>query len=827
MNTIFRWTLRTSLVLLCGVGAVACSGDDDMNEITADDVNVASVKIAIAFEELDAAEAQAPAQAPYRLPCIGERCWNPLHKAKADARTEKEKGNALHEKPAGANDFSYADVTSIKLDVLDPATGKYFTKGTTFLQSSPGVWEVTLPFLPALNSLTFIAHAFDVDKNEIFTGSITQSVQSNNQIVTLPLAPSNDGATVDLPAIKKITIPIEFVSGQTNNIIFSIRGKAGDDINYAIDTLPDAGSFSPQSGGIKLYNIYGSFIAQYTPPPVQTETDFTHEITITNQGGNSVVTTFQTHVKKQGSTTGPGPTEFKVLFNPVINGLSAQRFVGTNDLLWNANVSDDGSQSDLSYLWTFAPDANYSPAPEFLDETINGAILTNYEQNVTGMLTLAVTDGDNGTTTIHTPIVLNQFPPLTPPMNMAGLNSIHAGGAHTCTMLANGTNRTVRCWGGGNDQQSVVNYGQLGYGNTIGIGDDEQPYTAGDIPLGGFGDVPAQLTTGGSHTCALLQSGFIRCWGKNNFGQLGYGDNTGTMANVGDAEALDLYGYVNVGSNAVKVVAGMNHTCALLDTGNVRCWGDGANGKLGYGNTNANGDNEQPYLAGDVDVGGPVKDLALGANHTCALLQNGKVRCWGYGAHGQLGYGNTQDIGDNEAPSSKGDVNVGGNVVQISAGYNHTCARLDTGFVRCWGMGNFGQLGSGNFNNFGNSMPLNFTDVNTGGPVVQVAAGGNHTCVILATGDVKCWGANSYGQLGNGQGNNGSVSTPPTSVVDLGGTSSMQNTTGAEHTCALLDSGNAWCWGRGTYGQLGYGNKNDIGYSNLPTAGGNINILTP
>ncbi|UQA62025.1 RCC1 domain-containing protein [Polyangium aurulentum] len=791
-HTLTRWTLRTAIVLLSGVCVAACSGDDDIALIEADSTEVTSVKIAIAIEE-DGGEATVDRTQP---------------------------GSSFGHDVFGAA-FTFASVKSMKLDVLYPGTPPtYHTKGISFTESSPGIWEITVPFLPKSKTLSFVVHAFDINKTEIFTGSIDQSVASNNQIVTVPLSPSNDGATVDLPAIKKITIPSEFVSAQTNNITFAIKGLTGDDIDYTIKTLAGQGAFTPSTGGIKLQNIYGSFVAQYTPPSVQAATDFDHEITISNPRGNAVTTTFSTHVVPQGATQGAKDTKFKVLFNPVINSLVAQRYLGTDDLLWKASVSDDGPAAALSYKWTFVPDGNYSPAPDLLDDTTNPTTLTNYTDLVAGKLTLEVTDGNNGKTTMHTPIAAGQFPAdIIVEGDPTGLNSIRAGGNHTCAMLNNGT---VRCWGSGAS-------GQLGYGNTLPIGDTEHPYIAGDVPLGGLGDKSVQITTGGAHSCALFTSGTIRCWGKNDLGQLGYGDISGTMANVGDAEAIDGFGYVNVGSNAVKVVAGANHTCAILDTGHVRCWGDGAYGKLGYGNTDKIGDDEQPWQvqAGVVDLDDvAVKDIALGENHTCALLQTGKVRCWGRGTWGQLGYNSSLDVND---PSTKADVNVGGDVVQISAGANHTCALLTTGFVRCWGLGNYGQLGysPGYGGQVGdNEHPSVAGDVSTDGYVLQVSAGGNHTCVLLATGDVKCWGSNDNGQLGNNKGT-AAVTTPPTVVVNLGGSSAMQITTGTSHTCALLHSGKAWCWGRGVEGQLGYANTASIGASNHPTAGGDIKIIGP
>src|SRR5207342_3651182 len=126
-------------------------------------------------------------------------------------------------------------------------------------------------------------------------------------------------------------------------------------------------------------------------------------------------------------------------------------------------------------------------------------------------------------------------------------------------------------------------------------------------------------------------------------------------------------------------------------------WGDGANGQLGYGNLNSIGDNEIPGSVGPVDIGAGRTALAIssGGDHTCALLDTGQVRCWGAGANGRLGYGNVNDIGDNESPATAGPVDLGAGrtAVAITAGNAHTCALLDTGQVRCWGNGADGRLG--------------------------------------------------------------------------------------------------------------------------------------
>ena len=384
------------------------------------------------------------------------------------------------------------------------------------------------------------------------------------------------------------------------------------------------------------------------------------------------------------------------------------------------------------------------------------------------------------------------------------------GGFHTCARLNNGA---VRCWG-------LSTFGQLGYGNTNNIGDNESLASAGDVNVGG---IVVQLAAGREHTCALLDTGNVRCWGRGNEGQLGYGNGT----DVGDNESPASAGDVNVGGTVIQLAPGHFHTCALLDTGNVRCWGLGLDGRLGYGNTNKIGDNESPASAGDVNVGGTVIQLAAGLEHTCALLNTGKVRCWGRGFDGRLGYGNTTFIGDDESPASAGDVNVGGTVLQLAAGGFHTCALLDTGNVRCWGRGFDGQLGYGNGTNVGDDeSPASAGDVNVGGTVLQLAAVGFHTCALLDTGNVRCWGEGSFGRLGYGNANRIGDNESPASAgdVNVGGTV-LQLAAGDGHTCALLDTGNIRCWGTGVHGQLGYGNTNNIGDNESPASAGDVPVF--
>jgi alpha-tubulin suppressor-like RCC1 family protein len=384
---------------------------------------------------------------------------------------------------------------------------------------------------------------------------------------------------------------------------------------------------------------------------------------------------------------------------------------------------------------------------------------------------------------------------------------VQAGDYHTCVLFDNGD---VRCWG---DPDG----GQLGYGNLEKIGNNETPASVGYVDVGG---VVAQLASDYPHNCALLDTGTVRCWGRNHRGQLGYGHTN----NIGDNEVPASAGDVDVGGTVVQVTVGYDFTCALLDNGAVRCWGDNRYGKLGYGHTNNIGDDETPASAGDVDVGGVVVELFPGDSHTCALLEAGTVRCWGRNRDGQLGYGHTNNIGDDEVPASAGDVNVGGTVVQIVGGYDYTCALLDDGAVRCWGDSRFGQLGYGNTVTIGDDeSPASAGDVDIGGKVVQLSATDWHTCALLDTGSVRCWGDGSDGKLGYGNEENiGDDETPASAgAVDVGGTV-IQASAAIDHTCALLDNGAIRCWGRGKHGVLGYGNIDSIGDDETPASAGDV-----
>ena len=359
------------------------------------------------------------------------------------------------------------------------------------------------------------------------------------------------------------------------------------------------------------------------------------------------------------------------------------------------------------------------------------------------------------------------------------------------------------------------NTGRLGYGTTRSVGHYDTPGSAGDVDVGG---AVTQVDAGGDHTCALIEDGSVRCWGSGTHGALGYGSTD----NIGDDEAPASAGSVDVGAPVKQISAGTSHTCAVLENGNVRCWGLGASGALGYGNTDNIGDDETPASAGNVDVGAPVKQIAAGAGYTCALLEDDNVRCWGDATYGQLGYGNRNAVGDDETPASVGDIDIGASVSQIAVGSGHTCAVLSTGDVRCWGHSGAGQLGRGNTLLVGDDeTPAEASNAEIGTTVTQIGAGSHHACGVSTDGGVHCWGGNFSGQLGYaGTENIGDDEMPAAAgTVDVGAIV-KQVTAGGGHTCALLDAGRVRCWGWG--GALGYGNTDYIGDDETPASAGNV-----
>ncbi|MCE9669977.1 Ig-like domain-containing protein [Myxococcus stipitatus] len=390
--------------------------------------------------------------------------------------------------------------------------------------------------------------------------------------------------------------------------------------------------------------------------------------------------------------------------------------------------------------------------------------------------------------------------------------SVVAGAGHTCALFPDGR---VKCWGG-----NFV--GQLGLGLTGHRGDD--PGEMGDaLPFVqlGTGQKATALGLGDRFTCALLASGAIKCWGINNSGQLGLGDTA--HRGDGPGEMGDTLPPVALGTGrtAKALAVGGSHACALLDDGAVKCWGYNVYGQLGLGDRQTHGDGPgemgDALPAVDLGTGRTAKALIAGSTHSCALLDDDTVKCWGENADGNLGLGDTRNRGDN--PDEMGDalpavdLGAGRTAKALTIGQGFTCASLDDGSVKCWGANGYGQLGLGDMENrgdgpgeMGDALPP--VDFGTGRTAKALSAGMTYTCALLDNATVKCWGV-ARGSLGLGDtarrgdepGEMGDALPP----VDLGTGRTATSLAAGTHTCATFDDGAVKCWGDNTWGQLGLG----------------------
>jgi len=338
----------------------------------------------------------------------------------------------------------------------------------------------------------------------------------------------------------------------------------------------------------------------------------------------------------------------------------------------------------------------------------------------------------------------------------AEVTEMSLGVEHTCAL----TGGVIKCWGRNHK-------GQLG----------DETYTDSNNPVEVSGITTAtSIALGDFHSCALLTGGSVKCWGMNNRGQLGDG-TSGTDRNT-PVPVLDI-------TNVTSIALGGDHSCALLTDGSIKCWGKNDFGQLGDGSRT---DRLTP-------VGGPVFEtatkIAAGNYHVCVVLMDGTLRCWGMGDWGRLGDGTV--LGSRTYRNTPVEVDSITTARDISLG-EHSCAVLNNGEAKCWGHGGFGRLGNGQTSHAYSPVPV--SEITT---ATSIAVGREHSCALLTGGKVKCWGTNSNGQLGDG------ISTGITLAVDVSGITAMSIASGWYYSCAVLTDGSVKCWGKNSFGQLGDG----------------------
>ncbi len=345
------------------------------------------------------------------------------------------------------------------------------------------------------------------------------------------------------------------------------------------------------------------------------------------------------------------------------------------------------------------------------------------------------------------------------------------GGFFSCAVLTNGS---VQCWGR-NDS------GNLGDGSTIDFSSSPRLVSgitnAVDVEAGNF------------HACALLSGGEVRCWGGNGNRQVGVSSPTPVRSPVS----------VPLPAVATSIGVGGFSTCALLDDGRVFCWGRSLLGELGDGTRIVSQFVRIVQVQGITDA----TAITVGTQHACAVLADGTTMCWGANQVLQLGVA-ADAVEDCEGtPCSASPVIVPGvTATAVSAATNHTCSIHLDQTVGCWGF----WAGLGDGSTTGSSPPSQVS-----GPLsaTELAAGSTHQCAIAPDGEVHCWGWNGFGQIGDGYFVCNSCTSPtPVTIPSLSG-SVLSVAAGLDHTCAIRTDGSVSCWGANGFGQLGDGTTID------------------
>jgi alpha-tubulin suppressor-like RCC1 family protein len=285
--------------------------------------------------------------------------------------------------------------------------------------------------------------------------------------------------------------------------------------------------------------------------------------------------------------------------------------------------------------------------------------------------------------------------------------SITSTNTHTCAVTAAGA---LKCWGGNSA-------GQLGDGTT----------TARSTPVTVIASGVRKAATGSSHTCALMLDSTVRCTGLNSSGQLGSGDTVNKTSFTAAAIPAD----------SIDIVAGSNHTCVVTNNKAVKCWGANDTGQLGNGTT------VSPQLTPSQTLNvRAVVSISAGPTHTCVAQADGGVWCWGQNGGGQLGDQSTT----NRSTPVFASLSSGYAIDQVALGTSHTCGHHLDKRILCWGSNLSGQVGEPNAVTF-----LFAYEPRLGNEeILDVTSGTHHVCARSTSGRSYCWGSNGAGQLGLG-----------------------------------------------------------------------------
>lgn len=317
------------------------------------------------------------------------------------------------------------------------------------------------------------------------------------------------------------------------------------------------------------------------------------------------------------------------------------------------------------------------------------------------------------------------------------------------------TGGNIKCWG-------KNNAGQLGYYSS----------QANPVVIDNGTQYISISKSGKKHNCAIASGNILKCWGLNDKSQLG--DSTNVNRNAPTFVGM---GYAMVSSS------GYMHSCAITTTGALQCWG--SSGTSGVG-TGIGADYNAPLT---IDAGTTYKFVATAGSSSCGITTSDDLKCWGANGNGQLG------TGDSSTHYTPFAVHSGTKYLTVAMSDSTTCGITTANQLRCWGYGGQYQLANGGISSF---TPVIIDGVAT---FSKVSVGTTHVCAITTSNNLKCWGYSSVGQVGNGA--TGTIVTSPT-IIDS--SNLYRNVSaGTTHTCGILLSGTVKCWGDNSFGQLGDG----------------------
>lgn len=406
------------------------------------------------------------------------------------------------------------------------------------------------------------------------------------------------------------------------------------------------------------------------------------------------------------------------------------------------------------------------------------------------------------------------------PIKSISISKFEAGAYHNCIF----TNiNTTKCWG--SNEFGALGLDYVNHQNDTGILIVDSKYDMGEnLTYINFTDrfIPIAIALGFETTCAISRNNSVKCFGENLEGQLG-NDYISNYILINHAKEL-------IFDNAftpLKFAFGKNHTCILSQQKTVRCFGLNIQGQLGYGDVTNRLD---AINVSDIDLGAGFtpKEIYAGDDHVCVLSEEQSVKCWGKNNKYQLGYNHSNHIGDNlgEMGESLDILDFGDYIpAKLALGGEHSCAILNDGNITCWGYNNRGQLGIGVSDQEYRLSESRSRKVNLGEFYAEnIVAGNRHTCAISIYKHIKCWGKNVNGQLGLGN----TIDQNGSSVldaVDLGDDFVVDKLVGGrDHSCAISVNDTIKCWGKNGGGQLGLGDNLDRGTASYQM-GNNLTIV--